>query len=765
MKTNDSSASDAYTLTADPRHLRLLFYVPNDCSIAILRRLMIKNLRLWGGRFNPIVPLDDGKVRAGWEQVIRHKDPDYVYYLPGTDRDLISSLCDQFRHNPIEIIELDERLLDIHGVHYANLMLLPPAMTLPRVYNLSGIGTPLADFYALNFFVDDTLPVNQGVWTQDNDWLFRHHNLTLINKGNFSQVNSIWATSNLTSITRLSELNSKVSKLRMAKPGFHGFELVVSADNCGFEELIYHWNKVLYDVYSPHPLTIVLTRSELCQLMNDKSFKRVLFKHSYQNLKISMVSFSLTEEEQQQLADQLKAYDELNSFEPKKVTDFPFAVMDSNSLSQQPVYERPHQQVIFRNQPFIMVPPLSFDLEFKPFSPRYGFRLQIAEVRGPFNQILRFPTKTLANMIVHQPARIDCSRQIFAEVNETLHVGRNYSLHITDFYAIISQVVGSPRITGSREIRNIYQGIAYSDSSRRLAQFIQLFDDDFLIIQSYLLDDFWHSLFLELSDNNKTEGDTITFEKLFERCHALMIKRGVQFTTKDKGRFNVENLQLGLKSQLQQLTDRKIFLPGFIVKCGHCGSRVWYGLEETKTVIICKGCSNSNQFPVETPVAYKLNHLVKNNYGMKDDKGVFRPDGNLTAIRTLLYLWNRAVNSFQYIPQIDIYDCTDAHKPMTDLDIVTMSGGDFIIGECKNDSALFFEDKNKSLENLLTIGRTTMPDKIILSCIIDRSDKLKKAAEFIKHNTRNWLHTPQVIAFHAKDPDDFESRDSKYFYY
>lgn len=760
---NSSQATQTYTLTAEPRHLQLLFYVGRDYPAAQLRRLIVKNLQRWGGRYNPIVPLDGGELETGWDQVLAHQDPDYVYYLAGTDPEIIRQLCDRFGHNPIEMIELDDRLLDVHGVHFANMMLLPAGLTLPRVYNLGGIDTPLADFYTLNLFVEDTLPVNRGAWTQENDWLFQHHRLLLINKGNFNQACQVWADSQLISVTRMAELNSKSAKLRLANPVFHGFELVVHADNAGFDELIYHWNKALYDIYSWHPLTIVLSRSELELLLVDPHFKSVLFKYSGQHLKISLVSFSLSDEEQDELVARLKTYNPHNSFERKAVMHFPFAVRDRQGLNQQALYERAQQQVIFRQQPFISLPPLSFNLEFKPFSQSYAIRLRIAEVRGPFNRSLRFPVKAMAEMITSQPARIDRSRQVLMDVNEPLHKEGHYSLRIPEFYDVASQVIGAPKITGSRDVRNIYRGIAYSDGSRRLGQFIKLFGDNYLHIQAFLHDQFWNGLFLDLSDNSRTEGDTVTFATLYDRCYAKMVEESVKFTEKKESRFNAENLRLGLKRQVQELTDRKILMPGYIIKCRYCGSRIWYGIQETGDIVSCKGCSNPNHFPVESPLAYKLNHLVRNNYGMKDDKGIFRPDGNLTAIRTLLYLWNKAVNSFEYIPQIDIYDCNDAHKPMTDLDIIAMSGGEFYIGECKHTSTLFAEEKNKSLLNLIAIAKTARPDKIILSCTVDPGGKLQKAAQFIRHHIRDWMQAPEVVTFHAVPPSSFESRDSKYF--
>jgi hypothetical protein len=754
-----------YTITAKPRHLNLLFYVNDDFEVARLRKLILKNLTLWGGRYNPIIPFYKKRLKKEWGEILKFQDPDYVYFSPGIDKEFIKDICDEFEHNPIEIIELDERLLGIHGVHYANIMPLIPSMQLPRAYNLWEIDTLLADCYGMNFLVENTLPVNDGPWTQANDGLFQNHQLSLVNKASFYSINSLWANSHVKSITELSGLNTNLPKLRLANPIFHGFELIVAADNNGFEELIYHWNKALYDIYAWNSLTIMVTVSELELLIGEESFKGVLKKYSGQNLTIGIVSFSLSNDALKNIVAQLKAYSNLNDFVIKHVTDFPFAVRDREGLNQQSVYEKKTTQVIFKTQPFIFLPKLSFELVFKPFSQRYGFDLKISEVLGPFNKSLRFPLKLNADVFVRQESRIDRRREIFVRVDEPLHLKGELELSIPELFNVISMVITSPRVAGSQGIKNVYRGIRFSDSSNKLAQFLKLFDDDFVFLQDYLHDKFWNDIFLELSDNNRTEGDTIIFEEIYSRCHQLMIGQGKQFTLKEEGRFNIENLRLGLKAMLQDLIDHKIFLPGYIIKCSSCSSKVWYSINEINNMVICKGCSSQNHFVAENPIAYKLNHLVKNNYGMKDDRGVFMPDGNMTAIRTLLYIWNQAVNSFQFLPQIDILDCSGDPKPMTDLDIVAMSAGYFYIGECKHSSDLFYADGKKCLHNLIKIAETAKPDKIILACTEDVNNKLHNSAEFIRHQIKNWKNPPKVIEYKTWQPTYFEQGDGRYFFY
>jgi hypothetical protein len=755
-----------YTITAKPRHLKLLFFIKDSYPLDQLKNLIVKNLTFWGGRTNPIISVSQTGITPEWQKLLQYYDPDYCYFSAGIDKDSIKNLCDQYQLNPTEIYELDERLSDLHGVHYANLMPLLPRMRIPNVYNLFGIESPLYDYYKLNFFVDDTLPVNEMGYSHiTNEWLFKAHELLLVNKGNFSRVNEILGRADCNNITKLSEMNSAEGKLRLLHPEFHGFELVIAKDDAGFDELLYHWNKRLYDIYCDEVLTLFLTETDLKDLLEDKNFKAVLKKLSGQHLGIKVVSFSLADDALQGIIDQLTNYTEYNRFEIKRVSNFPYEVRDRQGLSQQRVYERETAQVILKSQPFVFIPPLSFSVELKPTMPLYGCDIKISEILGPFNKSLRFPLKFNSDIMMQTNSRVNKRREISIAVNSDLHTKGKLNLKIIDFYYVVSMAITSPKITGTTGMRSIYSNIRYSDSSNRLAHFLKLFNNDFAFLQDFLHDKFWNDLFLELTDNARTEGDTITFHEIFERCYKIMVSIGKVFETKEESRFNIENLQLGLKNMLQILSVHKIFLPGFVIKCEHCASKIWYSINETKELFVCKGCSNKNHFRAENPIAYKLNNLVKNNYGMKSAKGVFVPDGNMTAIRTLLHLWNKAINSFQYLPQIDIYETPGNPKPMTDLDIVAMSAGTFYIGECKHTSDLFFDSGNKSLLNLIKIASDSKPDKIILACSNDVNGKLEKAAKFIRHHMVDWKFKPEVIAYVAWTPDYFGTNESSYFYY
>jgi hypothetical protein len=741
-----------------------MFFVDEEYPIEGLKNLIVKILGFWGGRTSPIVPVKNGVVTPEWRKLLNFYDPDYCYYSNGVNMDFLKELCDEYRLNPIESYELDDRCSDVHGVHYANIMPLLPKMCLPNVYNLAGVETPLYDYYRINFFVDDTLPVNKHYYSHiKNEWLFKGHELLLINNGSFSLVNNKLAGAS--NITTLSAANSSEGRLRSAIAEYHGFEMVIARDSGGFEELIYHWNKELYDIPSRAVLTLFLHESDLIQLTADKHFREVIKSLSGQDHMVKLVTFSLSDEYVSKTVEQLNSYSNLNIFAQKKVENFPYPILDKRKGEPAQNFEHETVQVLFNNQSFIFLPKLSFQLEYTPNTPLYACDISIVDSNGPFSRSLRFPPKFNSDVMLQTASRINRTRQLSFAVTLDLHDGGKLNFKVWDFFDIVGASVTTPKITGSRDIKNVFKRVGYSDSSNRLAHFLKLFNDDFIFLQDYLHDKFWNDLFLELTTSSKSEGDTITFQDLFGRCYSILVEEGQEFTSKEDGRFNEENLGLGLKSMIQTLCEHKVFMPGFVIKCKHCSSKIWYSIDESKEKLICKGCSSTNHFKAENPIAYKLNSLVKNNYGTKSAKGIFLPDGNMTAVRTLLHIWNKAINGFLYIPQIDIFDCAEGHKPFTDLDIVAISSGDFYIGECKHSSDLFFDSGNKALLNMVKIAAIVKPDFVILSCTNDVNGKLEKAAKFLRHHMINWKYKPEIVPYITWAPDYFGTHKSEYFYY
>jgi hypothetical protein len=272
-----------------------------------------------------------------------------------------------------------------------------------------------------------------------------------------------------------------------------------------------------------------------------------------------------------------------------------------------------------------------------------------------------------------------------------------------------------------------------------------------------------------LATSKKVAGDTVTFDQLKEKIKKKLVEKqivqvdseGIIKGNKEETSLNEENLILGVRQTLSDLTSYRVFLKGFNLKCEICSSKFWYHLAEINEFYTCKGCSENNPFPIEPQFSYRLNDLIKNNI-FQTSGG---PDGNLTVIRTLAYLQQHSHHSFQFTPQINIYDKSNLHHPFTDLDIVCISDGQLIIGEAKHDSKSFSVENSKTLKSLVTIAKEIRPDKIILSCSVDNHGKLEKAKNGLVRLLNSWDYIPIIETLCLDPPDDFNFEGVRYFYY
>lgn len=120
-----------------------------------------------------------------------------------------------------------------------------------------------------------------------------------------------------------------------------------------------------------------------------------------------------------------------------------------------------------------------------------------------------------------------------------------------------------------------------------------------------------------------------------------------------------------------------VSLKGFNLKCPHCSSKFWYTINSVNEDMVCYGCIENFRLPIEPSFAYKLNDLVKNNIFQSSKCR----DGNLTVIRTLALIFDESRKSFDYMPQINLYNNFNTNRAYSDVDIFCISDGKLIIGE------------------------------------------------------------------------------------
>ncbi len=750
---------EQYQITSRPRHLRYVFFVDENYPYETLLSLVHVNQKIWGGRFNPIVPVKDNIITDRWKEILKFYDPDFVFYSKEIDPEIIKRLR---IFNPCDYYNLDDqpRREDISGVNgfyflsefHAKSRIILTAETWKTE-------SPLLPYYKTNFGFETSLIHHEVELSKDFD-------RKIVGEKEFASLNKLIGELRPINQAHLSRRNLNTSILRSKNyTGNYHFEIVIAKDKSSNADLFYFWNRMLFELRN----ILYVTVEELNLLCDDEFFGQVLYDMDWDN-SILVTSQSLAKEEVQEIIDnKLRKTKANRRFENGREESFPFEVQDAHGLFERNYGEVSTVQTLHSKNGLFHLPKLSFVNKVDFYPQGWALDIQIKQIGDNYQNEFALPLTTDTQYIVKGiKGRINRRRNISVIIHNQQTTSDTLEINIPEFKYLLRQLTSRPVIHGeTKDTKYIDSGP--HDDSNKLSAFLKTFNYDFTAIDDFFTDKFWVTIFEELSTSNKAVGDSILFEEVLTKCRPELAAKGIveldangKLAGKKGETFiNEENLELGLKSTIKELCDYRVFLKGFNLKCRHCSSQFWYHINEVKETVSCKGCLEDFHFPVEPKFAYKLNDLIKNN--IYQASGL--RDGNLTVIRTLVSMHRRSHQSFHYSPQLNFYDNYHSKDPCAELDIACLSEGQFIIGEAKHDSKAFSSESNKTLHSLAEVAKAIRPDKIILSCYEDSHNRLEKARKSLIHIFNKWDYQPEIETLQLHTPDYFHLGHHRYFYY
>lgn len=741
-----------FQITSRPRHLRYIYFIEKGYSYEKLFNIICFNLKIWGGRYNPIIPVDENVISEKYIELLKNYDPDYVFYSDGVSPEIIKKLR---VFNPCGYFNLDEqpRREDISGVnsfYFLSKFDTNSKIILPQ--SLWQTKSPLLDFYKLNFGIESNTFVSESE-------IGKYHSQIILDKENFESLNQILHQEKPIMKSGLSRFNLNTKILRNLKNARHSdFEIVIDKDKSSIFNLIYYWNRLLFEGKN----IIYLTIEELNVLCVDKFFGAILYDLSSEQ-SIQIVSLNLSKGELEELIkDKFNPIAFNRSFKYKDISDFPFEVFDDHGLYERNYGEYTTTQTLISEKGIFHMPKLSFTNEIGFYPQKWAVDVEIKKFgEDNYQNEIKFPHTTDTRYIIKNVSgRINRSRNMSIIIHSQRNISENLEIVIPEFKVLLRQLIIHPKIHGEA-LDTKYIDIGPHDASNRLTAFLKSFNFNFTEIDDFFTDRFWVELIEELITNDRTAGDSIHLRQIKSKVIDVLKQKGIELGQKGKTYQNEENLELGLKKTLAELCSYRVFLKGIKLKCTNCSSEFWYPIIEVSETINCKGCLENFELPIEPIFAYKLNDLIKNNIFQSKTLR----DGNLTVIRTLVSIKNRSRQAFEFSPQINLYDNHLSKKPCSEVDVVCLSDGQLIIGEAKHNSSAFSEGSNKSLKSLVELAKEIYPDKIILSCYEDNNGKLEKAKKGLLHIFNKWEYQPEVEALHLYQPDDFKIGGHRYFYY
>ena len=733
---------------SQPRHMRCLYFIDSGLSYNQVLALVNDNLRVWGGRYNPIVPVLGGAIEPAYLELIRHYDPDFVFHSGTIDPELIKQL--RF-FNPTEYVNFDveprTHIQGLSSIYLASEFSRDrPILMSQGLFKVDG---PILDYFRVNFGIRRSGIVGEAEVTNVREQIG-------VGPEQLEKIHEIIHTRRPVDRTLLagSAIDTPILRnLREAAPD--SFEIVIAKDATVTNDLLYFWNRRLYECNR----VFYLTLEQLTILKADPYFGAVLYDLAPNQI-VDVVSLSMTLEEVQQIIeDVLRPLVPHRFFRRKQVDRFPFDVLDNHGFLPSMTGPKATIQTLSARETLLLMPVLPFRSDYFFHPQEWAVDIEIRELRDQGKFEVRFPLTTDTNQILKGASgRINRSRRVTYFMGSGYPRQQTVDLELPSFHQLLRRLIPSPVLDGV--VKNSpYKYVGPHDSSNRLSAVIQLFGGDFNTINEYLSDKFWADLFVQLCKSEKAAGDSITFAGLIARVRGLMAEAGHPLGSEPHTWRNEENLTHGLKDMVQELTTLTVLIPGYTLKCPRCSTKAWYSLDQVTTKIRCSGCLVDFALPIEPPFAYRLNGLVQKNLYQSRTQ----PDGNYTVIRTLAYLSSRARGAFEYSPQLNLYADFRAPKPETDLDIIALEMGKLVVGEAKHDSEAFRAEGHKALNSLAEIAEAIRPDRVLLACTIDSNGQLEKSKKYLENVLSKKQYRPVVETYQVEEPSYYELGGNRYF--
>ncbi|TCC99538.1 hypothetical protein [Pedobacter hiemivivus] len=734
------------------RHLRLLFLVDHNIESKLLIGIMLNNYQLWGGRYNPIIPVYNGQLNIYYTNLLPLFDPDMVYYSKEIGLERVKEICSPL--NPRKLIELDENgRNNLQGVYSHHLIANAQrqALRLFRPFSLVYFNQHeeylQTSFYNLSFGIGNE-------YIEDAEHISEIKK-TVLDATDIAQTNLHIAKERPFFNCLLSQLEADFTLLRPTNDWeLSCLELIIYDEQNATDDLVYFWNRALSQKPSAEILQLIASKKQLELLITDPNFGHLLHSLTYGKA-IYLQSFTLSHVHFQECLSKLNA-------------TYPSLIFLTHSMLSCPrisngefyPYRRlvkKKKNVLLGKKEFLNTPAPAFTINRTIQTGHYVYDVEFfQELENKINYI-KFPKGTPPFFILGvADSRVNKLHHTSFFLNPEIS---GVDVEVPTAINIINVRIGQREAYGEI-IEAPVRRLRPSDAGLKLASFIKLFDGSIGDCQSLLLERFWVDLILGISTgkNRKTFffNRTVNTEAA-ETNEEFTVKMGASNIHNNDGTFsyldlkterrliyleNVQSVRQLLERSDVELNDDKLLMfieksvekdfmesidfdlqtfvnmdalfIGMKVKCHHCGSNEWYPLSDLNHKMSCKGCLQSVVPAVQSHLYYRFNDVIYNNLSSDPVKRAKQFNGNYIVLLTLGYFSLRqgAYESFAWAPSMDILVRSGDHWMATDIDIAMIADGMLIIGEAKASGSDF---KAKQFEQLTLMADAIRPDKLIIA--------------------------------------------------
>jgi hypothetical protein len=182
-----------------------------------------------------------------------------------------------------------------------------------------------------------------------------------------------------------------------------------------------------------------------------------------------------------------------------------------------------------------------------------------------------------------------------------------------------------------------------------------------------------------------------------------------------------------LDNSIKYLCQQDILYQGLEWRCRRCFNRNWVTIDSIRRTLACEVCRHVEPAPVSRDWHFRANGFVIEAY---------RDHGVEAVIYGLFQLWQRAKNSFYFVPSLNLYndypEVPEASK--IEVDALAVVNGVLYLCEAKNSGGLSTNDKAK----LTAATERVRPNTLLLVCMDANTARLEvDAAEFRERIARD----------------------------
>lgn len=189
---------------------------------------------------------------------------------------------------------------------------------------------------------------------------------------------------------------------------------------------------------------------------------------------------------------------------------------------------------------------------------------------------------------------------------------------------------------------------------------------------------------------------------------------------------------------LARLSKKGVVLHRCKVQCAQCGSSYWYHIDNLAAEFPCQGCREQVMLPVEPPWSYQLNDLIRT---------AIREHGTVPLLRTAYRLMRESKAFFRLLAGVELHEMADQDTALIgELDICYASDGRFGVAEVKTSAKDFTPNECAKIADL---AKRVLPDDVLIAAVEGSDTTVESARSTIEQKLEG------VAAVRAFPPSSF----------